>query len=380
MFGDYTIEYCKTIVGIENKWDEFSRDDVFLQSKYLRTLEAHAPQDMQFRYVCLMENTKAIGVLYFQIIKRSLSDSLQNSTLIKRSLASLFQTHIMISGNSLVTGDYGFHFLKTMDPAETFRIIDEVSDIVRKELKKEKIKVGAHLKKDFKISALPSSLENSHYTPFQVQPNMQMELRQEWKSFEDYLSGLKSKYRVRLKRARKKSMELLKRELHLEDLEKYNEEMYAQYMETVRGAGFNLFYLNKFYNIALKKGFGDDFKVFGYFKKLENGEEELIGYYTLFINGKELDAHFLGYKHAHNGQYQTYFNFLIDMIEFGIGRSYKAIHMSRTALEIKSSVGAEAEDLKVFLKYNNKMINRLLPRALDYFVPKQEWKPRSPYK
>lgn len=335
---------------------------------------------MQFRYVCLMENTKAIGVLYFQIIKRSLSDSLQNSTLIKRSLASLFQTHIMICGNSLVTGDYGFHFLKTIEPTETFKIIDEVSEIVRKELKKEKINVGAHLKKDFKIEVLPSNLKQSLYTPFQVQPNMQMELRTEWKSFDDYLSGLKSKYRVRLKRARKKSSELIKRELKLEDLERYKEEMYAQYMETVSGAGFNLFYLNKSYNIALKKSFGDDFKVFGYFKNVDDGKEELVGYYTLFINGHELDAHFLGYKHAHNAQYQTYFNFLLDMIEFGIGEGYRTIHMSRTALEIKSSVGAEAQDLKVFMKYNNGIINKLLPKALEYFVPKEEWKPRSPFK
>jgi hypothetical protein len=334
---------------------------------------------MKFRYVCLMANEKAIGVMYYQIIERSLADSLQGSGLIKKSLASLFKTHMMISGNTLVTGEYGYHFMQSIDNAEVFKIVDEVSDLVKGELKKEKIKVGAHLKKDYAPVHVPEDLSQSDYTLFQVQPNMHMDFLPEWKNFDGYLAALKSKYRVRLKRARKKSASLIKRELQIEDIEQHKEIMYSYYLETVDGAGFNLFHLNKDYNLSLKAEFGDKFKVWGYFEKDESGVEKLIGYYTLLVNYNELDAHFLGYNHKKNAQYQTYFNFLIDMVEYGVNKGYKSINMSRTALEIKSSVGAQPQELKVFMKYNGFM-NRFLPRALDYFVPEEKWKARTPFK
>jgi len=235
---------------------------------------------------------------------------------------------------------------------------------VRSELKKDKIRIGAHLKKDYHLDQVPEATVSEEYALFQVQPNMHMTLNQNWSNFEDYKQALKSKYRVRLKRARKKAASLERREMNLEEIINRKEEMYAQYMQTVEGAGFNLFYLDKDYNAALKEQFNDLFKVMGYFETDGNGKERLVGYYTIFINGNELDAHFLGYDHSLNAQYQTYFNFLIDMIEYGIDFGYKGINMSRTALEIKSSVGAQA----------------FLPRALDYFVPKEEWTPRSPFK
>lgn len=380
MFDDYSIEYRNSINGIENKWDQYTREDLFLKSPYLKTLESVAPSGMQFRYVCLMEKGKAIGVLYFQIIKRSLADSLQGSGFIQKSLASLFRTHILINGNTLVTGSYGYHFLKELNAQLVFQIINTVSDLVRSELKKDKIKIGAHLKKDYHLYQVPDGKLSSAYSLFQVQPNMHMVLDENWSSFEDYKQALKSKYRVRLKRARKKAVDLEKREMNLADIKQNQEVMYKQYMQTVEGAGFNLFYLDKNYNAALKERFGELFKVWGYFSTDDNGIEKLLGYYTIFINGKEMDAHFLGYEHSMNAKYQTYFNFLIDMIEYGISKGYTGINMSRTALEIKSSVGATAEELKVFMKYNNGLINKMLPRALDYFVPKVEWTPRTPFK
>jgi len=94
VFDEYSIEYRNSIQGIEEKWDKYTREDLFLKSPYLKTLESVAPSGMQFRYVCLMENQKAIGVLYFQIIERSLADSLQGSGFIQKTLASFFKTQL----------------------------------------------------------------------------------------------------------------------------------------------------------------------------------------------------------------------------------------------------------------------------------------------
>ncbi len=377
LFDGYQIEYRKSIQGIESKWDNYVGSDFFISSRYLGVLEMFPPKNMRFRYVCLLKEGKAIGVLYYQVIHISLSNSLQGSSAIKRSLAAPFQADLLVNGNTLVTGAYGHYFQDDLGADLVFRIVDKASDIVAKELKKDGIKIRAHLKKDYPIVTIPSDLSKSKYVAFHVQPNMEFHLKPEWETIEDYKSALKSKYRVRMKRAKKKASAIFKKELDVDDLITHQEVMYNQYMQTVDGAGFNLFYLHKEYNIGLKKKLGEDFKVVGYFKN-EN-QHELLGYYTLIKNEQNLDAHFLGYEHSENSKYQTYLNFLFDMIEYGIDASCQSINLSRTAMEIKSSVGATDVPLKIFMKYNG-ILNRLLPKALDYFVPEDKWLPRNPFK
>ncbi len=291
-------------------------------------------------------------------------------------IASFFRTYIMVSGNTLVTGDFGHHFLKSFDKDTRYRIIDAAMEIVRNELKKEGLTVGANLKKDYLIEDLPSLNKLEGYTSFQVQPNMEMPVRANWNSFDDYGQALKSKSRVRMKRARKKGEGLMRKKLSVDEIEANKEIMYKQYLETVDGAGFNLFHLHSDYNVELKKSLGDDFTVVGYYED----ENSLIGYFTLLKNKNALEAHFLGYDHSKNSQYQLYLNFLFDMIEMAIERKVEKIHLSRTAMEIKSSVGAIAIPLKVLMKYNNSLINKILPKALEYFVPEDQWKARNPFK
>jgi len=333
---------------------------------------------MRFRYVCLLKNGKAIGVFYFQVIHISLADSLQGSSAIKRGLASLFQANLLINGNTLVTGAYGHYIQEPLDNTTVFRLVDQVSKIVAEELGKDGVKVRAHLKKDYPLSTIPDDISSSKYTAFQVQPNMEFDFDKKWKSIDDYKTSLKSKYRVRMKRAKKKAQGIFKKSLGLEDLTRLKETMYDQYMQTVDGAGFNLFHLHKDYNIGLKQEFGEEFIVIGYFKDEE--AQELLGYYTLIKNANDLDAHFLGYQHSENAKHQTYLNFLYDMVEHGINESSHSINLSRTAMEIKSSIGAKDVPLKIFMKYNNKILNKILPKALDYFVPEDKWLPRNPFK
>jgi hypothetical protein len=54
--------------------------------------------------------------------------------------------------------------------------------------------------------------------------------------------------------------------------------------------------------------------------------------------------------------------------------------MSRTALEIKSSVGAEAHSMVLYLKANNSILNLGVSKALSYLKPDEKWVPRSPFK
>jgi len=75
-----------------------------------------------------------------------------------------------------------------------------------------------------------------------------------------------------------------------------------------------------------------------------------------------------------------YLNMLYDMIAYSINKGFKRIVFARTALEIKSSVGANPENLHGFMRHNNRFINLFIPKLFRFFEPKMEWTQRNTFK
>ncbi len=74
------------------------------------------------------------------------------------------------------------------------------------------------------------------------------------------------------------------------------------------------------------------------------------------------------------------FNYLILFLFYSINKGYRRIVFARTALEIKSSVGANPKVLYGLMRHNNRFINFFVPKLFHYFEPKMEWKERNPFK
>ena len=75
-----------------------------------------------------------------------------------------------------------------------------------------------------------------------------------------------------------------------------------------------------------------------------------------------------------------YLNMLYDMVAYAIKKQFKHIIFARSAMEIKSSVGAAAEDVYGIIKHTNPLLNQFMSRLFPYFDPKIQWKERSPFK
>jgi len=71
---------------------------------------------------------------------------------------------------------------------------------------------------------------------------------------------------------------------------------------------------------------------------------------------------------------------LYDMIAYSIHKKFKTIVFARTALEIKSSVGAKPVNMYGFLKHRNYFINKIIGFLFTHLEPKAEWKERNPFK
>lgn len=376
-----------TYKNLPENWNNLVKHDVLLQSQYLQALEDASPDNIQLFYVGVFNNKSLIGIAIIQRVQLYLKDMFRDTkiscvkTYFQDLVSKVLKGNILVVGNLTHTGQHGLFFLKEeLTQTQFFEaIFSALSDI------KENIKINQNKKiravslKDFfvndSIHNNKSVFDSAKLNKVFVQPNMILDIKPEWSNIQDYTTSLTKKYRDRFKRARKKLNSIKPIELSLEDIKKYNEELHELYMNVSNNAKFNTFILPKNHFYSLKLNLGKNFKVFGYYLK-----DSLVGFYTLILNNNNVETYFLGYDSEHQYPNQLYLNMLYDMLEFGIDNKFKTIVYARTAMEIKSSVGAEAKSMVVYLKHTNSFLNGIFKQIFKLMNPSQNWQERHPFK
>jgi len=354
---------------------------IFQSKIYHAALEDAPPEGMYFWYVRLETNDKEMGMLTFQIKDFNPGDSLKKHAEksffhnMRYKLASLIQLNALCLGNTTVTGDYGFCFAEQVEPRlQTLLMMKSIDWMMTLP---DFSKIHMVFIKDFDNDIfidIPDTPYCSEYHPIDTQPNMIMDIPEKWNSLHDYLSALKSKYRVRANKALSLAKDLERIELNAEDIEAIEGQLHDLYLKVVGDVGFNLFYLSPAYFSTIKKSLGDKFRLWIYRDK-----GELISFFTVIEDGHILDAHFLGYDPKVNEHYKLYMNMLLRMIELATEEGFTQLQLSRTATEIKSSVGAEGKKVWAYLRLRNKIFNTLLPWVYSFFKPDLNWVPREPF-
>ncbi len=372
-------------------WSLFApSDNIFLSHEYARILDEATPTGMAFMYVLITQYDQPVGIASLQRQGFQAAENIQNenvkdcffsnvSNYLKQVVKKQVEFTAIACGNLLVSGEHGFWFRPNVLQVGT--ITDCVTDIcvcARDILLKRGIESHFYLLKDFRSEDFPSAqqLDESRYFKFQVQPTMELEINNRWSSTEEYLAAMTSKYRTRYKRARKKGAGLRHQELSLEDLIQYRDIKYNLYLEIARGIGFNLVNLHPKYDETLKSILGDRFRAYAYF----DAENTMVAYYTTIDNGRELEAHFLGLNAEVNKQTQSYLNILYNLAEQAIEGGYEVLNYGRTALEIKSSVGAESHDLVVYMRHAKSFSNRFVKGLFNFLNVEEPYTPRHPFK
>ncbi len=373
---------------LPSSWDALPNHDVFLKTTFLKGLELSSPSNITSYYLGVFKAEKLIGIAVIQRVEMYLDDIFRktSNSIIKQSakqlVSKIIKGNALIVGNLMHTGQHGVCFLKD----EILQ--SEYLDIIQEALNDLAVEIKSKFNKKIRIIAFKDYFEDdtihndsnffkkNNLYKVQVQPNMILSVLDTWKSPEDYIAAFNKKYRRRYKTARKKASHLECKALH-EDFIKDNFEAIFKLYETVSDhAGVNSFKLNKTHFYNLKVCLGEKFKVFGYFLN-----EELVGFYTLILNGDTLETYFLGYNKSLQQKHQMYLNMLFNMAFFGIEKGFKTIVYARTAMEIKSSIGAKPNTMHVYLKHTNNFIaNTVLKCIVKYMNPIKKWEERHPFK
>ncbi len=388
----YSVQLFESISTAAAGWQlAMPADNVFLQPTFLSALEAAPPQGMQLRYLLFYENDTPIGVALCQVqyFKADQSINFEDSNkppcffstfarYLRGLVASKVEFTTMACGNLLLTGQHGYHFNSPqLSGTAGVALLEEALNYTQSQLHKQGTTIAATLIKELFEQNRPQAkpLMERNYIEFTIQPNMVMQLEPDWKSFEDYMGAMTSKYRVRVKKAIKCGKNITKQELSVEDVRANLPLLFELYSNIASNSGFNVVNLNRNYLLELKERMPEQFKVMGYYY-----EDRLIAFFTTIQNGSELEAHFLGFEKERNRDLKVYLNILLDIVGQGIASESEKIVFARTALEIKSSIGAVAEEMYCYMRHRNSFSNRFIKPVLDYLRPTEPWEARNPFK
>ncbi|WP_449389282.1 peptidogalycan biosysnthesis protein [Chryseobacterium lineare] len=374
----YYLKIYETVSGLPENWNSVvGNHNVMLSEEYFNVLEDSSPYNMKCFFMGFFLEDELIGGALFQYLNfkdHRIFRNKKEGFKIKNFIVKCFVKDVMILGNNMLTGQNGFYFDFSRITVENAVVLLE--NAARK-MQNEISKTSFVIFKDYQL-IFASGFQNKsyrNYFTFSAQPNMMLKIRENWNNFEDYTNDLTKKYRARIRSARNKMEGIEKRELNSSDIQANRLGIWYLYRNVAENAPFNTFFLSENHFEKMKENLKDKFKVYGYFSG-----EKLIGFYTIILNNKDIFPYFLGYDEDYQKEKQLYLNMLVDMVEFAINEKKSKIIFGRTALEIKSTVGAEPVEIFGLFRHNNVFINAVMKNIVPSFTPKTDWIQRKPFK
>ncbi|CAD7810073.1 hypothetical protein CHRY9390_02117 [Chryseobacterium aquaeductus] len=373
----YTFAIYQSFEDLPSQWDDVvGRQNIMLTKNYFCSLESSLPDNMKCFYVGFFNAEELVGGALFQFLNFIQHKTFQKDEVLcnfKNFITRKLSRNVMILGNNMLTGQNGFYFDQIIAVRDALDLLSQSAYALQKKAGKTSLIIYKDYQKSFKQYFQNKNFKN--YYKFSVQPNMILEIKSHWENFDDYLNAFSTKYRTRAKSAKKKLAGIEKSEMSLDDLKIYQKTMNVLYQNVAENAPFNTFFLPENHFVSMKECLKENLKVFGYYLN-----EKLIGFYTLILNKSDIDTYFLGYDKDLQKEKQIYLNMLLDMVEFGIKEKFGRIIFGRTALEIKSTIGAEPVEIFGLIKHNNLLINQLMERIFTSLNPVVEWIQRKPFK
>jgi hypothetical protein len=358
----------------------FSQKNIFLTPSYLKALEDSKPADLHFAYACVEKKGQPAAFLYFQVLRIQLDDagSFLNPKYFGKALAGLEKgsrnvllknlyaspVFIMFCGNVFLSGEHGIYVNKTIDHAGLEDSLPSLMDEITARAG-ENGRIAGIVIKDFYEAGRPAIpfLEKEGYRKFFFEPNMIMNLPKEWLSFEDYLNELSSKYRVRAKNVLKKSAEIRIKEFSEKDIRQNAAKIDVLYRNVHHKAAVHFSEVNAAYFAAMKKYLDIHFTFKGFYLG-----ETLVGFSSAVFAAGHFEAHLVGINYEFNKSHSLYPLMLYDYVEEAIRNKMPVISFGRTALEIKSTVGAKPVPLYCYISLMKPLSVKMLAPFFDLSV------------
>lgn len=389
----YAFACYDAIASAPPEWDRFVHGhSLFLQREYLQLLEENGPPAARPFYAIVSENGRPVAVVKATIFdvddemlsvrdRTAYSAGLRPGgrfldktlTRVRNRCLGMFGRRMVLCGNLFSCGLHGVVFDHAENPERLWPIVMEcLEDVLRMQGKAAYLVIKDVTSRE---SGAGDLFGAAGFSPLRLEPSMDLQVPENWHTYEDYLASLNTKYR---KAARKMQDAFDRADVRIEALANpaaEQDRLFSLYTQVERRAAIRFGMLGDGYLPALARmAEPARFRC-----SVARKHTEIVGFSVVLRDGNTAVVHLVGFDYEENIRAPIYLRLLHRAIEDGIALGCTTIHFGRTALEPKARLGAIPTATEAWVKHSNPIINRVL-RYLFRLVPEDVAPRREPFR
>jgi hypothetical protein len=293
----------------------------------------------------------------------------------KKKLENILSINALACGNVFSAGENGMLWAEELQSQDAFEEAERVHQILMTEHDANK-EVSLRVFKDFWPQTVPSAnrLIEKGFFDFKIDVNMVLKIHKDWKTINDYLMSMKTKFRTRANSVYRKSEPLTVKALNAQDILEESEHIMRLFDNVLEKSDFHIGTMNPETFAACKEHLRDDFIFIAYYM-----DDKMLGFSTAFRNANSLDANYVGLDYGYNESYAVYQRILYDYVELALQTKSVELQFGRTSETIKSAVGAVPVDMTIYIQHKRSLSNVILKKVIQSVAP-SPFELRQPFK
>lgn len=393
------------------RWDQAAAAGGFhLRRDYLALLERHGPEQITPCYALVARGDEPVAAVAAQWLdfhgdrlgrsappaasapnaangaapaNAAKKDTKERVPLGKRLLQPLarkaldrVRQRVLVCGNLLSWGNHGVSFAPGVDPAEAWPAVGEALYRLRRAAKLEG-------QADFVVVKDVTAAEAPHFAPMELlgyrrvatEPDMVLDLPPAWRSFDDYLTALGSKYRKAGKRIRDDVAGggFTLTPLPWRDVPQHAARLQQLYEQVHGNAPIRLATLQAPFWPAFAACAGEALRT-----TVVRRGEQLVGFVNTLRDGDTAIGYQIGFDRSAATEAPIYLRLLQATIENALQFGCRRLSLGRTALEPKARLGAQPQPIELWLRHRIPALNMLV-KGLVGHVHHDEAPDRNPF-
>ena len=363
------------------RWDAVTaHDSFFLSRRYLQILEEAGPENLRQRYALIFRGREPVAAVVAQAVNVSLARVRKKAKQDKISAPlERLEEKMLVCGNLLSWGMHGISFAPSVDRKALWPAVAEALYRLRRA---DKLfgDTAFVMVKDItdEHSDDASALSRFSYRQMETEPNMVLDISSKWRSYEDYLASLTSKYRKTAKQIEKEvnaagcQVEEVK---DASEVGRHSKSLHELYLQTHRNARLRLVTLSPDFIPTLAERLGQDMRT-----TIVRNDGQLLGFVTTVRDGETAVGYYIGFDRKANAEFPIYFRLLQAVVDDAIKLGCRRLSLGRTALEPKARLGARPEPMRIWIRHRIPMLNVLVRGLLHTISHHDEVPVRNPFK
>jgi len=192
--------------------------------------------------------------------------------------------------------------------------------------------------------------------------------RHPYGSFDAFLADVRSHYRYKINRSRKKFAKAGLRVEHLTDpatiLKTYTPDLHRLYVDVVTKAEHKLEILDHRFFVELVQRFGAQVSL-----TVVRQGERIMAFGWGLLTGDVYRNLFVGIDYTLNDESDVYFNLMVHDLDFGLRQGARELLVGQTSDVFKSRLGCQAELRFVYIKAGSWWLHMAMRATADWLFP-----------